>query len=326
MLVRQCSRVLASTACHAAASCSSSLVVRPVLGLSPSQLGTQLFLLRHFASHRFNRNLEFFSVDDKPSHKPTEKGSMQLSLGTSSRPLTLLFSWLMSKDSHLKKFVKFYTELGFDVLKIRISPFDLIRPTKGSQVVMDQMLEFLEENQCHSPVLIHGFSVGAYVFGESMVKMENNLKRYSPLMDRFVGQIWDSPVDLEGIPNGVAKAVTKNRLLQASIESYLDWFLRTQYDNATVHYIRSKEKFHQCYIKRPGLFLLSKADPVATIPMNAAVYENWEKMDIPVFVKIFEKSPHVSHYYRYKEAYVEEVLTFLQRLHLIEGSKKRQVA
>jgi hypothetical protein len=49
------------------------------------------------------------------------------------RPLTVLLSWLMSKDSHTKKFVKFYTDLGFDVLKIRISPFDLIRPVRGTQ-------------------------------------------------------------------------------------------------------------------------------------------------------------------------------------------------
>ena len=50
------------------------------------------------------------------------------------RPLTLLMCWLMSKDKNVKKFVDLYNDWGFDVLKIRISPFDLIRPTKGAQV------------------------------------------------------------------------------------------------------------------------------------------------------------------------------------------------
>lgn len=53
---------------------------------------------------------------------------------SSDRPLAIIMAWLMSKDSHLKKFVRLYNDLGFDVLKCRISPFDLIRPTKGSQV------------------------------------------------------------------------------------------------------------------------------------------------------------------------------------------------
>ena len=54
--------------------------------------------------------------------------------------------WLMSKDSHVKKFATFYTDLGFDVLKIRISPFDLLRPEKGSQVsYLKKLCDFLVE-------------------------------------------------------------------------------------------------------------------------------------------------------------------------------------
>ncbi|KAA0203840.1 hypothetical protein HAZT_HAZT002329 [Hyalella azteca] len=323
MNLNNCSRVFAlavSPACRTALPFSAAL--QSMSGFTNSALGAQL--LRHFSSLRFNRNLEFFTPAVKPIVTPDVKGSFRES--SHGRPLTVLLSWLMSRDSHMKKFVKFYTDLGFDVLKIRISPFDLIRPVKGTQIVVDQMLQFLESNPSSSPVLVHGFSVGAYIFGEGMLKMANDVQRYGPLMDRFVGQIWDSPVDVEGIPSGVAKAITANKLLQSSIQSYLEWFLRTQYDNATIHYIRSAQKFHECYVRRPALFLLSKADPVATIEMNAVVYEKWEKYNVPVFVKIFEKSPHVSHYYRYKEAYVEEVLTFLQKLGLTEEGKKRQVA
>lgn len=55
-------------------------------------------------------------------------------LSQHDRPLTLLFCWLMAKEKHIRKYAKMYTNMGMDVLKVRVSPFDLLRPTKGSQV------------------------------------------------------------------------------------------------------------------------------------------------------------------------------------------------
>ena len=55
-------------------------------------------------------------------------------LSAGKRPLALIFSWLMAKDKHVKKYAKFYTDQGIDVLKVRTSPFDALRPTKGTQV------------------------------------------------------------------------------------------------------------------------------------------------------------------------------------------------
>uniref|UniRef100_A0A2P2I707 Transmembrane protein 53-like n=1 Tax=Hirondellea gigas TaxID=1518452 RepID=A0A2P2I707_9CRUS len=297
-----------------------------LLPTSVSQ-GLLLTISRHLSSIKFNRNLEFFSADDKPLPKKMNSFCVSPENGSpEERPLTLLMCWLMSKDSHVKKFVDLYNEMGFDVLKIRISPFDMLRPVKGAQVVAGQMLEFLHQNPRHSSVLVHGFSVGVYVFCEGLVQMSNNMELHAPVLNRFVGQIWDSPVDVHGIPVGTSKAVTNNQILQTSIKKYLDWFLRNQYDVATVHYEAASVKMHNCFLGVPGLFFLSKTDPVATPAMISDVYENWESMGIPISVKIFDKSPHVSHFARYKKEYVEEVVTFLQHLHLLESGKKRAAA
>lgn len=288
-----------------------------------------LTLVRNLSSHRFNRNLEFFSADGCSIIKPKDKTSLCVAPAdphSGERPLTLLMCWLMSKDSHVKKFVRLYNDLGFDVLKIRISPFDLLRPTKGSQVVSGQMLEFLHQNPRHSSVLVHGFSVGCYLFCEGMVQVANDMARHGPLMDRLVGQIWDSPVDIQGIPVGTAKAVTNNKTLQTSIQKYLDWFLRVQYDVATVHYERSSAKMHEGFLNRPGLFLISRTDPVASVEMVSSVYNDWERKGIPYFVKIFDKSPHVSHYHKHKKEYVDEVLAYLERMSLVAAGKKRATA
>lgn len=67
-------------------------------------------------------------------HIPLLLLQVAATLSSHERPLTLLFCWLMAKERHVRKYAQFYTNLGIDVLKVRISPFDLLRPTKGSQV------------------------------------------------------------------------------------------------------------------------------------------------------------------------------------------------
>ena len=67
----------------------------------------------------------------------------QLSLPiNSARPMVLVNTWLMAKESHAMKYVNFYAERGLDVLKVRTSPFDLLHPTKGSQVSRLLLYEF----------------------------------------------------------------------------------------------------------------------------------------------------------------------------------------
>lgn len=54
------------------------------------------------------------------------------------------------------------------------------------------------------------------------------------------------------------------------------WYLKIQYDTATVHYERASQKMHQNFVGVPGLFLFSDNDPVSTPEMNARVYKKWE--------------------------------------------------
>lgn len=41
---------------------------------------------------------------------------------------------MLAKDKHVIKYSKFYLDRGIEVLRVRLSLFDLLRPTKGSQV------------------------------------------------------------------------------------------------------------------------------------------------------------------------------------------------
>ncbi|XP_042862634.1 transmembrane protein 53-B-like [Penaeus japonicus] len=299
----------------------SATVLSPA-SLTKSHVPCMSFVLsRDFHALRFSRNMEFFTSSDVPLPKKTMEVARVL--GERERPLTLLFCWLMAKERHVRKYAQLYTNLGIDVLKVRVSPFDLLRPTKGSQVAADQVLQFLHANPSHSPLLIHGFSVGGYVFSEVMVKVEKDFKKHGHLLNRFVGQIWDSGVDIDGIPDGMPRAITNNALLQKSMKKYLEWYLKIQYDTATVHYERASQKMHQNFVGVPGLFLFSDNDPVSTPEMNARVYKKWEAKGHKVFTGHWQKSPHVTHFQRHPVEYQELMVAFLERVGMIEPTRQR---
>lgn len=39
--------------------------------------------------------------------------------------------------------------------------------------------------------MLHGFSVGGYLWGEVMVQMAHNMDRYQHILDKFVGQVYN---------------------------------------------------------------------------------------------------------------------------------------
>lgn len=77
-------------------------------------------------------------------------------------------------------------------------------------------------NTLYRPVMVHGFSVGGYLWGEVMNLMSKDLNKYQPVIDQIAGQIWDSVVDFEGIPVGMPKAMfPSNALARKSLEMYI---------------------------------------------------------------------------------------------------------
>lgn len=46
-----------------------------------------------------------------------------------------------------------------------------------------------------------------------MVKMEQNMKLYSPIIQRIRGQVWDSVADISEFPSGVAIGIFPNNPL-----------------------------------------------------------------------------------------------------------------
>ena len=232
-------------------------------------------------------------------------------LAAKDRPLVVIYAWLAAKSKHLHKYNNFYLEKGFDVLQIKVRPTQLMWPVIV-QGLSQEMLDFIHDaDRALQPLLIHGFSVGGYLYGEILHKICANPDKYSGLKERIRGQIFDSPVDFQGIPFGVSRAVSDNPVVQRIIEHSLASYLKVFKKQTTDHYLRSSAAFHANDLAIPSLLLCSHADPVGPVERIEYVVGKWRNKDIPVVIKLFDNSPHVSHFLYYPADYMQALNRFL---------------
>ncbi|KAJ8868732.1 hypothetical protein PR048_030271 [Dryococelus australis] len=231
------------------------------------------------------------------------------------RQLVVLLAWMMAKHKHIMKYANFYMQQGFDVLAVNITPWQLLWPVSGSQVVASDLLQFLNANKIYNSILLHGFSVGAYVWSEALVKIKDNSELYRPVFDSIIGQVWDSAADITEIPVGFPQAVfPRNPILQSAFRKYLRYHLQKFHIAATAHYIRASQIFYSGFLRVPALFLLSKTDPIGALGSNTRCREGWDALGMKTYMKCWDKSPHVGHFRKHPEEYLAELSTFLNRL------------
>lgn len=190
----------------------------------------------------------------------------------------------------------------------------ILRPQKAEEVASKVLNELTSAENNHRPVIVHGFSVGGYLYSHVLNLMETSDK-FSPVKDRIRGQVFDSPVDFAGIPYGISNATSENPvlrwLMRSSIESYLAVFARY----TTKVYLAHSHLFHNNPVRSPALFLFSKDDKIADVNTCQACADHWkDKLNMNVRQKCFDSSPHVSHFYVHNKEYIEAVKNFLSDL------------
>ena len=245
-------------------------------------------------------------------------------ISQSKRPLVFLYGWLVAKSKHIHKYGDFYLGKGFDVLHIKISPRELLWPL-SAQAVVEQALEFaIEEKHQQQPVVVHGFSAGAYLYGETLVKI-STIDRYKSLAERIQAQILDSPIDFYGVPFGVANAISSNRFLQKACQTSIEAYLSLFKEQVTTHYIRASDQGANNYLKKPCLFMYSKADPTQDFRKVEEVIDRWRKEGIHVEGNRWPDSPHVGHFAKYPVEYILVLNNFLQNVGLISQEEEQRI-
>ncbi|XP_035672812.1 transmembrane protein 53-B-like isoform X2 [Branchiostoma floridae] len=246
---------------------------------------------------------------------------------TATKPLVLIFAWMLPQRKHMQKFENIYLARGCDVMTINIQPLQLILPKTGAQVIAEKVVDFVHQPQnARRPLLVHAFSVGGYLYSEALLKSLEVSSVNGSMKDRIVGQIFDSPVDFGGIPDGLPAAMFKSPLLRATLRNMIKAYMAALYKPVTINYIRASEIFHNNPVRSPALFLYSKVDPVGTVAsIEGAARSNVKKDGPPVYYKCWDDSPHVQHMYKHPIEYVEIMDSFLSHLPPFAGKEDRSV-
>lgn len=233
---------------------------------------------------------------------------------TAERRLVVLMSWLEAKEKHIEKYRQFYLDRGFDVLNVKTSPMDLLLPSIGSKKISQDFVRFLVEKQ-YSDVVLHGFSVGGYMFGQVLLdidKQEEQVK--DKLLQSIRGLIFDSLVPFEGTCIGVANSITTNQFAAKLLENMLKLYLILGHSIATKHYLMSSEKVWGGPLRCPSLFLLSKDDRVSDYRIVERLAKVWNNLGIETQMMLVDSAPHVQIFNKHHDAYVEKVESFLKHI------------
>ncbi|XP_073999003.1 uncharacterized protein [Rhodnius prolixus] len=243
------------------------------------------------------------------------------------KPLVVMFPWLLARKNHISKYYDIYLSRGYDVLSVSITPWQFFWPLTGTQVVASDLIDYLY-NCSRQTLFVHGFSVGAYLWGECLVKLNSDLAKYTLLMSKIKGQIWDSAADITETSKGLPQAMfPRNAFLKSTMEKYVDYHLRTFYDTATQHYLRASQLFHTTPVRAPCLVFVSKNDPIGSVIANIKAKESWDSMGMKVYWKCWEKSRHVSHLMLHRDEYLAALHAFLDSVETeLQQSMIKQVS
>lgn len=299
-------------------------------------IGCMMIAARNLSTLRLTKNLNLITNTPRPlpATVSSKESALPLALvrpgggflSEDQRPLCVLMGWLMAKKKHMMKYAQFYLDQGFDVLSVSCNPYQLLFPQNGGKVIAKDVLTFMRNNPQYNQTTLHGFSISGFVWGQVMALMSEDQEKYHRVINGIVGQIWDSPVDVEGISQGMGTALfPNNKFLKFAIEAYVSFHVNTFQEAATQHYIQSSILFHNSIVKAPALFLCSEDDPVAFHYIVERAAERWERNGVKVFMKTWKSSPHVSHMWRHPEEYKAEMKAFLDKIGLLKYPNKFQV-
>lgn len=236
---------------------------------------------------------------------------------TDQRRLVVLLSWLEAKEKHIEKYRQFYLERGFDVLNVKTSPLDLLLPNFGARKISEDFVRFMAEKQ-YSNVLLHGFSVGGYMFGRFLLEIDQHEPSMrSELLNSIRGIVFDSLVPIEGVAVGVANSITMNPVGAKAIEQLLKLYLFLGESIATKYFREASDKVWGGPLRCPTLFIMSKDDPISDHRIVERLAGVWSGLGIDCQKMLVDSSPHVQLYMKHHEQYVKRVDKFLEHVKLV---------
>ncbi|XP_037088100.1 uncharacterized protein LOC119108607 [Pollicipes pollicipes] len=276
-------------------------------GLSQLALG-----LRGLSTVRLSDNLALLTVSEVPARGVSPEHVLR---HTADQPVAIMLPWLGATQKGIRKYADFYLSQGFNVLVGTVTARQLLLPESGAQVAARQLVDVLLANDDVSQYVVHGFSIGAYYWGEVLGQMAW-MDPGRTITRKITGLVFDSPADITEIPVGLSMAVTDNVLLQKMIAAYAKFHLKTMEKLATRHYREAKRQFVHYPLEDATavMFLWSQNDPVCCCEAILDAGAEHEKHGRKVFYKCWPDSKHVRHLIQHPGDYHWEVSEFFKHL------------
>lgn len=138
------------------------------------------------------------------------------------------------------------------------------------------------------------------------------------MQDRIIGQIFDSPVDFDNIPYGISNAATENAILRNTMRLSIQSYFKLTQKHTMDKFLARSKLFLGNPVRAPALILFSNDDPVALPEACERCVTKWRDLGIDVTSKKWDSSPHVSHFYKHQEEYLELLMEFLQKVGIVQ--------
>ncbi|CAH1790203.1 unnamed protein product [Owenia fusiformis] len=252
--------------------------------------------------HRDISETELYNKVSEDQPKPKKKKKIKFK----QKPVVLLFGWLNAPDRALIKYCNLYHERGHDVIIIKGAINQFLLPSVARTTARHLLTYVAKRLSKNQPLMVHAFSIGAYLFTVCMIELKENTKRYGRLLrHRFVGQVFDSIVI-----GGTERMVRAGSI--AASDSYLGRLLVRlifrSYLSLTSKYTleffdQAVEVFKSNYLNQPTLIFYSLDDPMSCPQAIQELIDLWKKNGFEVQAKYWPSSPHAAHLQAYPEQY-----------------------
>ncbi|PXF39438.1 Transmembrane protein 53 [Gracilariopsis chorda] len=233
-----------------------------------------------------------------------------------------LFSagWVRRKK-HLKKYTKFYEDLGYEVhcvcndLKTAIFP-------PASKAQAKRIGDIIDQQPPNRPVFVHAFSIGTGIYGLLLDGLRHEKERFDKITHKIAGVVFDSgPAPI--FPNDVAKGLHTvcpmiSKAVWEPIASTFFWITKARHS-----FGRSEDALRTMQLPSPQLYFYSGDDKVIPNMKNAVegFMENNRQRGLEVYNKFWEKSVHASHLKIHPDEYIANLSSFINRCMEIRSIK-----
>lgn len=239
------------------------------------------------------------------------------SQGASPR-VAVLFGWINGTEKQLMKYADLYLRRGVSAVVVQSRARHVMDPVFGAGCAQ-HVAGFLEAEEPDSRIFIHGFSVGGFLYGQLLRTLDSapteiRLPRAPGVTGRWssrvAGQFFDSAVDVDGVPTGLARAATARPWAQKVISATVSSLLSLRPAVSREHNA-SSSAFRGHILPVPSTMLYSAQDKIADPAHIERAAGQWRERGVPVRMCRVQDSPHIQHLRHHADQYeaaVEEML------------------